>query len=107
MASRNVQDVEPELKKLSLRWLFVAGFAAILLAYSLYRVDNYLTYSKGEEVLGNTLRELRSAQAEVSPGVSDPRQVAGGSSRVGSSIALTTVQEHEDHNSDLHSEDGH
>ncbi|MCI5066482.1 hypothetical protein MRY87_12230 [bacterium] len=55
-------------------WLAIAGSVAVLLSYSLFRVDNVLTYSDKEERLGKTLHELRSAQAEVSSGERDPRQ---------------------------------
>lgn len=70
------------------RWLVLAGGAAVLLSIFLYRVDLYLTNSKAEQQLGETLREIRSAQAEVSPGVSDHRQLDKISAP---SIAVTTT----------------
>ena len=83
--------------KNSYTWLVVAGGAAIALGIFLYSVDNSLTFSNSEEVLGETLHELRSAQAEVSPGISDLRQTGG--------IALT--QEIDAHGDDHHSDDAH
>ena len=56
-------------------WLFVAGGFAIALSFFLYTVDNGLTFSNKETRLGETLRELRTAQHAVSTGTSDPRLV--------------------------------
>ncbi len=57
-------------------WLTFAGGLAIGLSAMLYYVDNHLTFSDAEVQRGNKLRELRSAQAVVSPGVSDLRQIS-------------------------------
>ena len=57
------------------RWFYVAGAVAVLLSYTLFRVDEALTNSKREENLGKTLFELRTAQTSLgSEKVEDPRQ---------------------------------
>lgn len=46
-------------------WFFGAGLVAVLLCISLYQVDEMLTHSKKEQILGETLRELRGAQFSI------------------------------------------
>lgn len=55
------------------RWLIGAGGLALLFALSLVWIDNSLTYSKREERLGDTLRELRGAQSGLVARPIDPR----------------------------------
>lgn len=55
-------------------WLFAGGTFAICLALFLFWADRYLSTSDREQRLGETLRELRSAQVSL-PGSVDPRQL--------------------------------
>ena len=55
-------------------WLLGAGTAAVLLLAFLIYVDHGLRHSDGEKVLGDTLRELRTAQSSLPSEVSDERQ---------------------------------
>jgi hypothetical protein len=59
------------------RWFFGAGLAAVLLSILLAMVDYRLSHSKGEQVLGSTLRELRTAQSSLPSRVTDTRQGSG------------------------------
>jgi hypothetical protein len=57
------------------RWFFGAGIVAILLALTLWKIDDFLTYSDKEIRLGETLLELRSAQTSLNSDVSDSRLI--------------------------------
>ena len=57
------------------RWFFIAGGAAVLLTLFLVWTDSYLSNSKREEILRDTLYDLRTAQASLPSEVSDPRQL--------------------------------
>lgn len=48
------------------RWAVVAGIVAIAFAGALFTVDEALSNSPRERILGNTLLELRTAQAGLS-----------------------------------------
>lgn len=49
------------------RWGLVAGLVAIAFAGALFTVDEALSNSPRERNLGNTLMELRTAQAGLAP----------------------------------------
>ncbi len=70
-----------ELKERELRdawiWFFAAGAFAILLSMFVQTVDFKLSTSDREKVLGETLRELRGAQAEIASGAVDERLSSG------------------------------
>ena len=53
----------PEEVKGAYAWFFGVGAIAIGIAFSLFTLDNSLTYSDREVRLNNTLKEIRSAQA--------------------------------------------
>lgn len=56
------------------RWFFVVGLIAVAFSVFLATVDQRLSESKSEQVLGSTLRELRTAQASLPARVTDSRQ---------------------------------
>ncbi len=56
-------------------WFVLAGAAAIVLAVALRFIDNRLSASPREQVLGATLKELRTAQSSIPSRSTDPRQV--------------------------------
>ena len=82
--------LDPKVQRDGWIWLFCAGIFGVGLGLFLYNADNMLTYSDKEARLGNTLREIRTAQATVSAGVSDVRQLSPSSSST-DSLALVTV----------------
>lgn len=49
------------------RWFMVAGSIAVAFAAALFMVDEGLSNSPRERVLGQTLEELRTAQASLPP----------------------------------------
>lgn len=55
---------ESELKD-GWRWFMGAGLFALLLCFFLYKADRLLSTSDREQRLGETLRELRTAQFEI------------------------------------------
>ncbi|MCB0332019.1 MAG: hypothetical protein KDD55_00900 [Bdellovibrionales bacterium] len=57
-------------------WLVVAGAIAIAFSLFLYNADERLTNSDRDVRLGQTLRELRTAQFTVSGAPSDLRMVS-------------------------------
>jgi hypothetical protein len=57
------------------RWFFVAGAAAITLAFTLWYVDERVSHSPSEKLLGEKLHQLRSAQSSLASEVSDERQL--------------------------------
>ena len=65
-------------QKSGMVWLSIAGPVAILLVFALYTVNNRLTESTGEKVLGDTLRELRGAQTSIQSHYSDVRSTNEG-----------------------------
>lgn len=69
-------EISKEELKGGWMWLFFAGSVAIGLSLFLYYVDTALTNSDSEERLAETLTELRTAQANVSSGVADYRQIS-------------------------------
>lgn len=70
------QTLEKRIESDAIRWLLGAGILAVALCCFLVISDNRLTHSKREQELGETLRELRSAQAGLPARVLDQRQVA-------------------------------
>lgn len=56
------------------RWFFVVGLVAVAFSVFLATVDQRLSESDGERVLGATLRELRTAQTSLPSRVTDSRQ---------------------------------
>jgi len=69
--------VDAKISSDARRWFFGAGLVAILLSIFLATVDYRLSHSKGEQVLGSTLRELRTAQSALPSRVTDARQGSG------------------------------
>ena len=57
----------------AIRWFIIAGLFAVALCIFLKTSDDRLTNSKREELLGQTLRDLRGAQYSLPSQVSDPR----------------------------------
>lgn len=55
-------------------WLLGAGAFAVALSISLALVDHGMSRSDSEKRLGETLRELRTAQASMDSRVTDLRQ---------------------------------
>jgi len=67
-------EVNPIEAARGARWFYTAGTVAIVLAFMLFRWDEWLSNSDREKVLGETLKELRTAQASLgSDGQTDPR----------------------------------
>ena len=56
------------------RWIIGAGAFALLLTAFLIAADYGLSHSDREKRLGETLRELRTAQASMASHVTDQRQ---------------------------------
>lgn len=54
-------------------WFIGAGIFTLLLAFALYTVDERLSHSKREQILGATLKELRTAQNSLPTGNTDTR----------------------------------
>lgn len=73
--SHHSSQLEQIEAKSAVRWLFTAGVGAVLLVIALYWIDNRLSTSPRERDLGNTLRELRGAQAALPGRVDDGRQL--------------------------------
>ena len=65
------------IKRDAFRWLVGAGTFAVLLSIGLAVTDYRLSHSTRERDLGNTLRELRTAQAEVGAASTDERILNG------------------------------
>ena len=61
-------------KKSAWFWLIGAGFCGILITFSLILVDDALSRSKHEKLLGEKLSELRAAQASQYSRATDERQ---------------------------------
>ena len=61
-------------QKRGITWLMIAGPVAIALTTTLYCINNRLEDSQGEKILGETLRELRTAQTSIESHVTDSRQ---------------------------------
>ncbi len=78
---------DEEIEKLGHRWLFFTLLIAVGFGAFLKHVDDTLTYSDREKVLGATLYELRLAQTTLDSRVTDPRQLAD--------FAHTTSSHHE------------
>ena len=73
--SHNSAQLEQIEAKSAVRWFFGAGLFAILLVIALYAIDNRLSNSTRERDLGNTLKQLRGAQAALPGRVTDERQL--------------------------------
>ena len=56
------------------RWFFFVGALAVAFSVFLATVDQRLSESDGERKLGETLRELRTAQSSLPSRVTDSRQ---------------------------------
>jgi hypothetical protein len=67
------QGFSKEIEQGARGWFIGAGLFAIVLSYALYTVDETLSHSKREQVLGATLKELRTAQASLPTGNTDTR----------------------------------
>ncbi len=64
--------------KLATKWFFGAGAAALVLCLFLVWADDYLSNSKGEEQLRQSLHTLRTAQSSIPSRVTDERQIQAG-----------------------------
>ena len=62
------------MKSDAYRWILMAGGGAVLLSCFLAWADYRLSHSDYDQRLGDTLRELRTAQASQASRVLDPRQ---------------------------------
>lgn len=94
--------VDPQTEKLGVRWLIGAGGFALVLAYSLYTVDNRLQASKGEEHRKEMLSELRTAQASLSSRATDPRQTQDGVFKLRAVPVNAESSTADDHGSEEH-----
>ena len=56
-------------------WLFGFGLISLLFCFTLTRIDDTLTNSDREQVLNDTLKEVRSAQHSFTTGRTDSRQL--------------------------------
>ncbi len=70
-------NLDPQIASDARRWFFGAGLMAILLSIFLAMTDYKLTHSDREQVLGATLKELRTAQSSLPSRVTDERQGSG------------------------------
>ena len=93
-----------EAQKLGTVWLCIAGPVAIALTFALYTVNNRLTDSKGEQILGDKLRELRGAQAGLA---SHPSEDARQMSYRPEEPSLKAVTNAELHDGEEHEEASH
>ena len=64
-----------DTRSLGFRWLFGAGFIAIVFACFLFTVDQTLTSSTVEIERGQTIGTLRGAQTMLPSRVTDERQL--------------------------------
>ena len=71
--SGHAENIE-EIKSDAFKWIFGAGAGAILLSLFLVAADYGLSHSDSEKRLGDTLRELRTAQSQMASRVTDSRQ---------------------------------
>lgn len=78
-------------------WFFVAGAFAIALSFSLYFIDNMLTFSDKEERLGKTLKSLRTAQHQVADPINDARLVAVPVRKAQGTHSVRSTEEHSEH----------
>ncbi len=67
--------LDPNEGKGAAKWLFRVGLIAVVFCISLYKIDQYLSTYPREQILRDTLYELRSAQTNLKSGVTDPRQL--------------------------------
>ncbi|MBX7137367.1 MAG: hypothetical protein K1X83_05235 [Oligoflexia bacterium] len=67
-------ELDPNELKAGMKWLWGAGLAAVLLSVALFCADEALTNSKRDQILGQTLNELRTAQTSIVSDTTDPRQ---------------------------------
>lgn len=98
----NPQDV-----KAGYAWMLGAiVILAIFIIPGLISVDNYLTNSDREQVLGETLHELRGSQSGLKSGVTDWRQTNGPVLRALPQIAdeHAVESEHGEAHTDSHDE---
>lgn len=70
-------NVDSKIASDAARWFFGAGLMAVLLSVFLAVTDYRLSHSDREQVLGATLKELRTAQASLPSRVTDVRQGSG------------------------------
>jgi hypothetical protein len=68
-------ELDPQEQKDGMRWLYSAGAFAVVLSIFLFVSDHKLSTSTREKDLGNTLRELRTAQTSLTGRVTDERQI--------------------------------
>lgn len=73
--SANMNNQTCNTSNLGFRWLFGAGFIAILFALFLFTVDQTLTHSKVEAERAQTIGTLRNAQTSLPSRVTDERQL--------------------------------
>ena len=64
-----------DTQSLGFRWLFGAGFVAIVFAFFLFTIDQTLTSSRVEIERGQTIGTLRGAQTMLPSRVTDERQL--------------------------------
>ncbi len=66
----NTEQVQQD----GMKWFFGALLVSVAFSAWLWQMDEKLSNSTGEKVLGRTLLELRGAQTSLPSGVTDPRQ---------------------------------
>ena len=92
-------ELDPQEVRYGWTWLLCAGFIAVCFSFSLYYVDNMLTYSDREQRLGDTLRELRTAQFTVAGDKTDLRALSPDLSRSAAVHHSDVHVEHHGHDS--------
>lgn len=97
------------IRRDAFQWLLGAGAFAIALWFFLVWSDHQLSTSRGEEELGATIRELRTAQHALPTDAIDPRQGAAHLSPKNYEVdalvqahALKFESSHEEHGSEGH-----
>lgn len=101
MSDHGALEGDPQVISDGKRWFFIVGPIAILFAYFLYCVDERLNNWNREQVLADTLEELRTAQTHLDSRVTDQRILHPGlygSKTVGELAAET----HDDGDSEHH-----
>lgn len=73
MSSSSTAD-QAKIERDGYRWFFALGLVAIALSLALWTVDDVLSNSDSEQRLGQTLKELRTAQHTLPARVTDSRQ---------------------------------
>lgn len=68
-------ELDPQETRAGTKWFFMAGLFAIAFSFALVKIDDSLTESKRDKILGETLHELRTAQASLPSRSQDEREM--------------------------------